>query len=410
MQPRSFSLLKVFLALVAFALTAALNLSAQPSEKVIYTFTGGSDGSSPQYGLVSDGKGNLFGTAGNGGMNVNCTGCGTVFELSPGANGTWTFKVIYSFTSVNGDGSGPDGGLVFDGQGNLYGTTIIGGSSYQGTVYELSPKPNGTWSEKVIYSFTGGVGGSFPYSTTLILDAAGNLYGTTENGGAYGFGLAFELVKGSNGTWTENVLHSFADKNDGGYPYASPLLFDTAGNLYGSSPSAGAHDYGNVFQLARGTGGTWAEKPIYAFTGAAGSSGPIGGLLFDSAGNIYGVSSFNVFELTPGSDGSWSEKSLYTFAGNPDGAAPEAGLIFDNAGNLYGTTTDGGVHRGTVFELTPGTNGAWTERVLHRFQANGTDGIFPGPARLVRDSGGNLYGTTSSGGANNEGVIYEVTP
>jgi uncharacterized repeat protein (TIGR03803 family) len=398
---------KVFSAVLVI-LTLSIGSCAQATEKVLYSFTGLADGESPLSGLVADGKGNFYGTTVGGGTSTYCR-CGTVFELSPGLNGTWSEKVLYSFSSGAGDGSAPSGGLVFDSKGNLYGTTPYGGTSSQGTVFELTPGANGTWSEKVLYSFTGGANGNSPYGSNLSIDRTGNLYGTTFNGGAFGFGVVFELVAGANGTWAEKVLYSFTGDNDGSSPYASTLVFDGFGNLYGITRDGGAHDYGVAFRLTPQSNGTWSEEIIYALTGAGGESTPTGGLLLDHAGNLYGVG-FDVFELILESNGKWSKKTLHSFAGPPDGAYPESALISDKAGNLYGTTLDGGNHHGTVFELLPGANGAWSEKVLHAFSSTDGDGVFPSFAPLTMDASGNLYGTTEYGGASNAGAVFEVTP
>jgi len=378
---------------------------AQATEKVIYSFTGLADGGFPQSGLAIDSKGNLYGTTQNGGAGTPCS-CGTVFELSPGSNGTWTESVLHSF-GATGDGTSPFSQPVFDSKGNLYGTTVSGGTNFQGTVYELSPGTNGTWTETVIYNFTNGADGGLPYSTRLAIDSAGDLYGVTNAGGTYGFGVVFELIPGSNGTWTEKVLHSFTGDNDGGNPYASSLVLDSAGNLYGMARGGGAHDYGLVFGLTR-SNGTWSEKVLYAFTGADGEADAVGGLLLDSKGNLYGAA-YDVFELVHGSNGTWTKSVLHSFTGTPDGAYPESALISDKAGNLYGTTNSGGSHDGTVFELAPGLGGSWKERVLHRFTANGTDGVSPNSSSLAMDASGNLYGTTPAGGASKVGVVFEIT-
>lgn len=314
--------------------------------------------------------------------------------------------MIYAFSGSSNDGVFPFGSLIFDGKGNLYGTTIGGGPSFGGTVFELTPGSGGTWTEKILYSFTG-TDGSEPYAS-LIFDGTGNLYGTTLAGGAYGFGIVFELVAGSNGTWTEKVLHSFTGGNDGANP-DGPLVLDSKGNLYGTTVSAGPRDYGAVFELTPGSNGNWSEKVIYALPGAGGS-GPFDVLIFDSSGNLYGTSATTVFELTPGTNGTWTEKTLHTFLGGKDGAYAESGLILDKAGDLFGTTYTGGAHHGTVYELKPGSNNTWNETVIHRFAAGTGDGVFPGPANLVQDARGNLYGTTSQGGTANAGVVYEITP
>jgi uncharacterized repeat protein (TIGR03803 family) len=181
------------------------------------------------------------------------------------------------------------------------------------------------------------------------------------------------------------------------------------GNVYGVA-SGGPHDYGIVFKLTQGRNGNWTEKVLYAFPGSSGGAFPEGGLVLDSVGNLYGASAFAVFELSPESNGVWSEKMLHTFVGGADGASPLATLILDKAGNLYGTTSTGGHHRGTVFELIGASNGVWTEKVLHRFASDGADGINPNFASLTRDAKGNLYGTTPLGGSSNAGVVFEVTP
>jgi uncharacterized repeat protein (TIGR03803 family) len=401
-------------AVAALAVIIATGASAQ-TEKILHSFTGGSDGGFPLAGLIFDSKGNLYGTTQGGGTGGvgSCSGCGTVFELSPGAGGTWTETVLYTFGSSSSfsDGALPTSPLIFDGKGNLYSTTQIGGSSpsQQGTVFELSPGSGGTWTEKVLYSFTGGADGGDPFGSGLVFDGSGNLYGTTSFGGLYGFGAVFELVAGSGGTWTEKVLHSFTGGTDGASPFGSTLILDGAGNLYGVTVQGGLHDYGVVFKLTRGSS-SWSEKVLYAFPGGAGGSYPEGNLVFDSTGNLYGEASYIIFELTPNSSGPWTEKTLHSFAGGSDGANPIAGLTFDKAGNLYGTTNTGGAHRGTVFELTPGTSGTWTEKILHRFSSSSGDGVFPQFGTLVIDTTGHLYGTTSQGGTSKNGVVFEVTP
>jgi uncharacterized repeat protein (TIGR03803 family) len=386
------------LALVMFAIGA----SAQ-SETVIHTFSGGTDGSYPEGSLVSDSKGNLYGTTAAGGLS----GAGTVFELSPAANGTWSEQILHNF-AYGGDGNQPFGGVVFDSKGNLYGTTAFGGTE-EGTVFQLVPNANGTWTENILYNFTSAGDGGDPYAG-VVLDRAGNIYGITAEGGAFGFGTIFELIAGSDGTWTEKVLHSFTGGNDGVAPSYGTLILDGSGNIYGVTNGGGVHDYGVVFELTPGSNGSWTEKVLYAFSGGAEGSGPSGGVVFDRAGNLYGVSAYSAFELTPSSEGSWKEKSLHNFTGGSDGAYPEVQLIFDKSGNLYGTTNTGGLHRGTVFELSPGSNGLWTEKVLHRFAPNGVDGSNPFTGALMQDGKGNLYGTAPGGGASKVGVVFEVTP
>ncbi len=395
------------LCILMLVVPQAMNSSAQ-SEKILHSFVAGQvgDGYFPQAGLILDSKGNLYGTTYYGGTASNyCSNCGTVFELSPGANATWTEQVIYSFGVSSSDGENPVGGVTLDRKGNLYGTTQAGGTEFSGTVYQLIPGQSGTWTENVLYNFKGSSDGCFP-SGGLVLDSGGNIYGMAEECGALGYGVVFELVPGQGGTWTEKVLHSFTGGNDGELPYAITLTLDGQGNLYGVSRLAGSHDYGVVFELMHGT---WTEKILYAFTGGGTGIAPIGGLAIDSVGNLYGVTQYLAFELSPSPKGAWTETVLHNFTGGSDGAYPSAQLVFDKAGSLYGTTFTGGHHLGTVFKLKPGVNGVWTEKVLYAFQPNGGDGASPEYGTLAIDATGNLYGTTQNGGASNFGTVFELT-
>ena len=395
-------------AVVVFAVLPTLPSEAQ-TEKIIYSFSGGTDGSLPQGGLIFDANGNIYGTTESGGANS----AGTAFELTPGSGGTWTKKVLYSFSFAGGDVALPTSNLVFDAKGNLYGIGPLGGAYGAGGIFELSPASNGVWSEKIIYSFAGG-SDTLPFQSGLVIDGAGNLYGyrggTVSSTGAITYGGIFEVEASSNGTWTEKVLHTFSGGNDGSAPYGGRLALDSNGNLYGQAYN-GPRDFGLVFELVRLGNGSWSEKNLHTFTGAADGSAGFGGALFvDLNGNVFGTSSWSVFELVPGSNGTWTEKLLHTFTGGSDGAYPESGLTFGASGKIYGMTTEGGAHHGTVFALSPGSNGAWSERILHRFMTTGGDGFNPSLSTLIIDNQGNLYGTTASGGTNNNGVVFEVTP
>ena len=334
-------------------------------EKVLYTFQGGIDGAFPYYGGVTfDALGNLYGTTAGGGE----WGWGTVFELSPDGAGGWTESVIHTFGSGN-DGLQPLSGLILDAGGNLYGTTAGGGASGSGAVFELSPVAGGGWAESVLYSFKGGEDGIQPIGG-LVFDPAGNLYGATTEGGAYyqnsWGGTVFELAKNARGLWSKRTLHSFGSGIDGIFPWGN-LIFDAAGNLYGATELGGPQGMGTVFELSTVTGGGWAEH------------------------------------------------QLYTFRATNDGAEPTEGLTLDAAGNLYGTTVLGGSKGwGTVFRLSPAVGGKWREQILHDF-ASESGGINPS-GNLLLDSAGNLYGGTFSGG-NGEGcihegcgVVYELSP
>jgi len=410
---------------VVFGFLTTPQLFAASKEKVLHSFNR-NDGANPYAGLIFDAAGNLYGTSDGGGA----FGGGTVFELTSGAGGTWTETVLYNFGAGDGDGGGPEASLTFDAAGNLYGTTVAGGMycgpSGCGTVFELTPGEGGTWTEKVLHNFNVNDGdGAWPVAG-VIFDAAGNLYGTTPSGGALGRGTVFELTPGAGGTWTETVLFNFGAGNPQG-----GLIFDTAGNLYGTTDVGGTKacpNCGTVFELTKGTNGMWTKKVLHNF-GSNGKDGrnPVAGLIFDAAGNLYGTTlqgvggGGTVFELSPTVGGGWKEKILHSFDGNNDGKEPRAGLILDAAGKLYGTTAMGGAADcrfsdlpcGTVFRLTPGTNGEWTEKVLRSF--NGSDGAGPF-AGLIFDAAGNLYGTTASGGTGSGcngggcGTVFEITP
>ena len=319
--------------------------------------------------------------------------------------------LLYSFASSGGDGTNPAGGaLIMDVNGNLYGTTPGGGAYGFGTVFELV-NSSGTYSEKVLYSFTNGADGGFP-SGGVLIDASGNLYGTTARGGASGLGTVFELLN-SSGTYSETVLHSFTGSPDGQIPNGG-LVRDTAGNLYGVTynNSLGAFDNGAVFELVNSSG-TYSEKVLYTFTGQ-GSAGPRGPLIIDASGNLFGNAVCSVqfctdngvvFELV-NSSGTYSQKVLYRFTG-PDGSGPIGSLIMDASGNLFGATSSGGSNNGgTVFELVSSL-GTYSETVLYSFLATATDGASPNGS-LIRDASGNFYGTTQSGGTGGTGTVFEL--
>jgi uncharacterized repeat protein (TIGR03803 family) len=354
------------------------------TEKVVYKFCSAAacaDGANPYAGLIFDSAGNLYGTTAAGGSSpylCGGIGCGTIFELSPGADGKWTEKVLYKFCSAAAcaDGANPYAGLIFDSAGNLFGTTYNGGTSCLGcgTVFELTHRDDGKWTEKVLHRFrldSKRHDGVSPGYGSLIFDKAGNLYGTTYYGGrcveAPGCGTVFQLTRHAKDQWTEKVLYRFqANGTDGHNPYYG-LVFDAAGNSYGSTFEGGrssstskcGEGCGTVFQLTPGTKGRWAEKVLYSFDGMDGT-GAIDNLILDSKGNVYGNTSIGgtygrgtVFRLSPVAGGKWKEQ-LYSFKSGKDGNYPSGGLIFDSAGNLYGTTFAGGDHDGgTVYKFIP---------------------------------------------------------
>ena len=357
-------------ALVLFVVTLALAASAWAAgtETLLYSFcaqTSCVDGNQPQGALISDASGtHLYGTTIYGGTN----NLGEVYELTL-SGGTWTQSVIYSFLGAsNNDGAYPFSGLAFDTAGNLYGTTYQGGASSQGTVFKLV-KSGSTWKESVLHTFDniGGDDGTYPYGN-VVFDAAGNLYGTTQSGGKFSGGIVFELKK-SGSSYTYHVIHSFlVSASSAYYPYAGLVVDTKNGYLYGTTY------YGGVI---------WNAGAVYQMR------------------EVSGVWIFSV---------------IYNFLGDSLGQSPYAGLAADSAGNLYGTTnTGGGFNLGEVYKLTPGTNNSWKETVIHSFAGYAKkDGATPDYASVTLDASGNLYGSTYSGGSSaannlNYGTVYKLT-
>lgn len=404
------------IAAAILVLVGAGGTQAAAKETVLYTFTGGTDGNGPNSPLIFAKAGNLYGTTYQGGAD----GDGTVFELTPTVSG-WTETVFYSFIGVS-DGYDPVGPVLFDKEGKLYGLTGYGGAAGYGTAFELSPNSSGGWTKTTIYAFAGGSDGAYP-NGSLISDGQGNLYGITQNGGSAscqrygpGCGTIFEL-KRSNGSWREIVLYSFPGGNSGDYP--TGLAQDTVGNLYGTTFRGGGSDAGVVFKLSH-SAGQWKESVLHAFTGGRDGSSANYGVILDNAGNLYGVAQMGsgggctegcglVFELMHAAKGKWKEIVLHRFrANNHDGAYPSSTLIFDGAGNLFGTTVGGGAYgEGIVFELMRNFDGKWAESVIQDF-IGGNYGSDPGT--LVMGSDGNLYGTMSADGIYNVGVVFQVSP
>lgn len=398
--------------LAAFAAVTILATASQAATyKMLYNFAGGTDGSDPATRLTFDGAGNAYGTTAAGGD----FDFGTVFMLAPSGQET----VLYSFTG-GGDGLDPHGGVTLDGAGNLYGTTVAGGfgglcaGDGCGVIFELTPSGGG-WTETTLYSFTG-MNDGFGPGGGLVFDSAGNLFGTTPDGGANSFGVVFKLSPLAQG-WQYEVIHNFTGGKDGAVGSLGLLLFDAAGNLYGVTELGGAHGAGAVYKLSPTSGKRWKSTVLYGFKGTPDAANPYGGLISDAAGNLYGTTYFGgqygmgaVFQLIPGPDGTWQENILYSFQGGTDGSFPTTTLLFNSPSSLYGTTSTGGrpsCDCGTVFRLTL-TKGNWKEKIVHFF-GKGRDGSYPNYG-LTLDQAGNLYGTTPVGGAGGQGIVFQLTP
>ena len=406
-------------AVLAFCLLLAGQVFGASDPAVLHIFGGGNDGSYPYASLSADGAGNLYGTTQNGGAY----GAGTVFQLSPRAEGGWRFSLVYAFTGA-ADGGYPLGSLRFDAAGNAY-TTVSGGGTYGlGAVVELTPPAHPSasrpWSEKVLYSFQGGRDGAIPFGN-VVFDATGSLYGTTSIGGvghigcppAKGCGTVYKLSPTKNGIWREQVLRRFTDAfNQGAEPRAG-VVFDAAGNLYGTTYEGGNNLYcngygcGSVFELVRPTSGKhWRFVSLVDFDG---SNGALlrAGLTINASGTLFGATLYGgtyndgtVFSMTEES-GRWQLQTLYNFGGL-DGLQPAGTLALDEAGNIYGTTYEGGAFDwGEVFQLVPGGDG-WTENVIYNFTVSGKRfGASPLDGVLL-DEAGNLFLTTNQGGNIND--------
>jgi uncharacterized repeat protein (TIGR03803 family) len=408
--------------LLAILLPAAAAFGAGPSEKILHAFSG-SDGSTPEAGMVFDSSGTLYGTTALGGDPNACYSgnCGTIFQLSPQAGGSWSEVVLYSF-NLN-DGAYPDEDMVLDTAGNLYGVTDVGGGT-QGGAFELIKSGSG-WQYAVINAFNGGRDGGSPRSD-LLIDSQGNLFGTTAAGGKAGAGTVYELISGSSGTWSESIVFSFGVPGSGFEPQAG-LIQDARGNFYGTTGFGGnpacPQGCGVVFELSPSVHGRWVKRVLHKFDGTDGKM-PIADLVADAAGNLFGVATEGgnagcyggcgtIFELVRGGSG-WKFRLLYSFQ-SETGGSPLGHLVFDHKGNLYGSTNAGGIIPpcqqqagcGVVFKFSPNKGRAWAYTVLHKF-TNGQDGALPNG--VVLDKAGNIYGTTITGGAYDSGTVFEVTP
>ncbi len=394
--------------LVAFAAVMLLGTAAWAANttKLIYSFAGGADGEYTDTELVMDSAGNLYGTSVQGGTNAS----GTVFQVTP--EGVHT--VLYNFTG-GADGGEPYKGVTLDAEGNLYGTAVTGGGGSCeggcGVVFKLT-NSGGVWTQTVIHAFTG-ADGSGPGSPVSV-DKHGNVFGTTPTGGKYGMGVIY-VLQPVEGGWKFRVVHAFTGGADGGGGSAGRLLIDGLGNLYGVCTVGGVNGFGTVYEVSLAKGQV-EFTTLYAFKDQPDGALPYSGLAFDKAGNLYGTTYYagandlgTVYKLTRGY-GSWTETVLYSFKGKADGGNPISGLVADTSGNFYGTTSADGASCGcgTIFKMTRGSSGNWTESVVFRFPGDPNEGTaYNG---LVSDGTGHYYGATVNGGTANDGTIYEFIP
>ncbi|MGA7219573.1 MAG: choice-of-anchor tandem repeat GloVer-containing protein [Candidatus Sulfotelmatobacter sp.] len=313
------------ISILLFALACALApAAAAKTVKTLLSFSG----TESEGNLIFDSAGNLYGTTGD----QYDPSLITVFQLSPNSDGTWTENVLWTSTGGN-DPLNIRPGVIFDASGNV---SRYGGTYGCGAVFELTHQTSGSWPETNLFNFDCADSGAYAVGG-VTFDKAGNLYGTTPQGGTFGEGIVYQLVPGTGGTWTENILHNFTGGSDGGYPNHPYLIFDSAGNLYGSAATGGQ-----------------GSCPFFGSTSTCGT----------------------LFKMTPQTGGTWAFKVIHSFTGT-DGADAEGTLVFDTSGNLYGTTFDGGTYGyGVVFKLIPHANGKWGEQVLHEFR-DGGDGNAP---------------------------------
>lgn len=429
LRPESAGLAILLMLLLLIFLLLFLALTAQPAQaqtySVIHNFTGGLDGGSPYAGLAMDAAGNLYGTTCGSACSGTGNNPGSVFKLSNNGFG-WVFSPLYTFRGGN-DGANPEARVILGPDGSLYGTTINGGSAGYGTVFNLKPtvavppSTSGGWAETVLYNFQGGSDGANPESE-VVFDSAGNLYGTTYAGGQYGAGTVFQLTPAGSG-WTENVLYAFTNGSDGALPLGN-LILDRAGNLYGTAVTGGVWGgyygcgpgwaCGTVFELTPSASG-WTLQILYSFQAGSDGGNPIGGVVFGADGYLYGTTSWG------GTQGGGTIFVLnhpwlgpYPLSGNTNEyyfPGPWDTLALDSAGSLYATTyLDGPQGQGTVFKISVscGCGGCgWNYTLLHNF-SGAADGGSPLGSVIV-DANGTVYGTTMGGGTHGYGVVFAIT-
>ena len=395
--------------LLIFAALALATAQAQ-TLTVLHAFTGAMDGGGPEGLVAVDHGGNVYGSAPYGGSRAGiCSaigGCGAAFRSSF-RNGAWIFTPLYEFQGGN-DGGGPLAGVTLGPDGAVYGTTLFGGGAgcYQGcgTVFKLTPPAQFCrmalcpWTETVLYRNPTGSGDLSGFYGGVIVDSANNVYGMSASGGSFGAGAVYKLSPAGGGNYTETVIYSFRGTDDGADPLGD-LGMDAAGNLYGTATFGGTLGYGTVFKLVRSAGG-YTFNLLYSFTNGADGGMPQGNVVLDSAGNLYGASGDGggIFQITP--------SGTYTLI-DPILGGTQAPINISAAGNIYSTTYAGGTRDdGSVFELSY-SNGAWTHTVLYSF--GGFGGALP-LSGVGFDANGNLYGTSTYGGQDGDGTLWQLAP
>ena len=375
---------------------------------VLYSFTGGLDGGNAATGLVFDAQNNAYGTTVIGGY----ANCGTVFQLHQQSSVKWVETPLYSFSCYS-DGKNPHGGVNFGPGGALYGTTVAGGQGYCagdgcGVVYALDASN----TEHVLYSFQGDPDGWGP-GGPVIFDSAGNIYGMTPDGGNAAQGTVYELSpKGK--VYRERLIHQFQGGKDGSTGSLGPLFMDGTGNMFGVTEVGSTHSAGTVFEISPTPGSGWKFHTIFQFRGMPAPGSPYGGVIGDGKGNLYGTTYYGgkyglgtVFELSPNGKGGYKLQTLHAFAGGSDGSYPTSPLMFNASGDLYGMTSTGGYPSCDCGTVFEIEAGAHKLKIVHRF-SNSPDGAYPYYG--LTEAAGYLYGTTVAGGTNGQGTVFQITP
>ena len=398
----------VLTGLLVYTLTLLAGTTTQAQTfEVVHSFARVPLGFAPYGGLVQDARGNLYGTTNNGGGN----GSGSVYKLTNGQLG-WLFTALVVFRHDD-NGFSPAARLTLGPDGAFYGTTAYGGypggcGGYGcGTIFRLNP---GGVGRTVLYRFSG-PDGNWPLGA-LAFDSAGNMYGTTEMGGTVGNGTLFKLVRNGN-QWTYSVIYNFDDVHGAAEPVAG-VVIDSAGNLYGTSLEGGDSDFGVVYELSPSSGG-WSSRVLHSFSAGYGDGGwPNAGLIMDAAGNLYGATagggsgySGTAFELSP-SGNNWNYATICNLTGPGNLPGPRGSLVMDASGNLYGATYSAGAYgQGSVFKVVQ-SNGEWACYTIHDFNSP-SDGANP-IGDLMMDAHGNVFGTAWTGGPYGGGTVWEITP